>query len=305
MTTDGNTWRIKVSNSVLDPEKLKLMGGGAIVGKIPEGLPTLTGSTAQRQIIFKAASYSHYHLFYLVFMEAIAIAKAMAAKTGQKLDPNQELIGQGLANIFGSIGSSYAVSGSFSRSAVNLQAGAVSGVSSVITSIMVIITLLFLTPLLLPPAPGSTCSSHHDGRYRIGETPRVLFMHGMHKSMTVSFPLSLFFVTLAYAPHLDKGIMVGVALSMAVFLYRSMRPVVAKLSHAQRCFPAEHGTLPSSWLPPYSSCSIRRRPLFLPMPVIWMNRSSSSVQKCRTCATYCWMPAASMILTLQVKKNWL
>ena len=88
------------------------------------------------------------------FMEAISIAKAMAAQTGQKLDPNQELIGQGLANIFGSIGSSYAVSGSFSRSAVNLQAGAVSGISSVVTSIMVIITLLFFTPLLyhLPQA---------------------------------------------------------------------------------------------------------------------------------------------------------
>ena len=58
----------------------------------------------------------------LGFMEAIAIAKSMAAKTGQKLDPNQELIGQGLANMIGSFGQSYAVSGSFSRSAVNLQA---------------------------------------------------------------------------------------------------------------------------------------------------------------------------------------
>ena len=57
------------------------------------------------------------------FMEAISIAKAMAAKTKDRIDPNQELIGQGLANILGSLSQSYPVSGSFSRSAVNLNAG--------------------------------------------------------------------------------------------------------------------------------------------------------------------------------------
>ena len=75
-------------------------------------------------------------------------AASMAAKTGQRLDPNQELIGQGLANILGSIGKSYPASGSFSRSAVNLQAGALTGFSSVFTSATVVIALLFFTPLL-------------------------------------------------------------------------------------------------------------------------------------------------------------
>ena len=81
-------------------------------------------------------------------MEAISIAKAMAAKTGQRLDPNQELIGQGLANMVGALGQSYPTSGSFSRSAVNLQAGAVTGLASVFTSLAVVIVLLFFTPLL-------------------------------------------------------------------------------------------------------------------------------------------------------------
>ena len=96
-----------------------------------------------------------FHLFpyaaiisLLGFMEAISIAKAMAGKTGQRLDPNQELIGQGMANILGSIAKSYPTSGSFSRSAVNLQAGAISGLSSVFTSLAVVIVLLFFTPLL-------------------------------------------------------------------------------------------------------------------------------------------------------------
>ena len=102
-------------------------------------------------------------------MEAIAIAKAMAAKTGQRLDPNQELIGQGLSNILGSFGKSYPVSGSFSRSAVNLQAGAVSGLSSVITSLMVIITLLFFTPLLYHLPQASPCFGYHDGGDRACE----------------------------------------------------------------------------------------------------------------------------------------
>lgn len=226
--TDGRTWRIKVSNTKLDLSNLKLMGGGAIVGKIPEGLPTITMPELTLKSFFKLLPTAII-ISLLGFMEAIAIAKAMAAKTGQKLDPNQELIGQGLANILGSFGSSYAVSGSFSRSAVNLQAGAVSGVSSVVTSIMVVITLLFLTPLLyhLPQAVLAAVIM----MAVIGLVNTKGFVHAWHAQKHDGvISVITFIVTLAYAPHLDKGIMVGVALSMAVFLYRSMRPVVAKLS---------------------------------------------------------------------------
>jgi len=226
--TDGRTWRIKVSNTKLDVSNLKLMGGGAIVGKIPEGLPTITMPELTLKSFLKLLPTAII-ISLLGFMEAIAIAKAMAAKTGQKLDPNQELIGQGLANILGSFGSSYAVSGSFSRSAVNLQAGAVSGVSSVVTSIMVVITLLFLTPLLyhLPQAVLAAVIM----MAVIGLINTKGFVHAWHAQKHDGvISVITFIITLAYAPHLDKGIMVGVALSMGVFLYRSMRPVVAKLS---------------------------------------------------------------------------
>ncbi len=228
ITTDGGTWRVKVSNSVLDPEKLKMMGGGAIVGKIPEGLPKLAIPELTAKSFFKLLPTAII-ISLLGFMEAIAIAKAMAAKTGQKLDPNQELIGQGLGNILGSIGQSYAISGSFSRSAVNLQAGAVSGVSSVVTSVMVVITLLFLTPLLyhLPQAVLAAVIM----MAVIGLVNTKGFIHAWHAQKHDGIiSVITFVVTLAYAPHLDKGIMVGVALSMGVFLYRSMRPKVAKLS---------------------------------------------------------------------------
>jgi anti-anti-sigma factor len=228
LETDGGTWRIKLKNSVVDPNKLTLMGGGAIVGKIPEGLPTFTVPQLTFKSFFKLLPTAII-ISLLGFMEAIAIAKAMAAQTGQKIDPNQELIGQGLGNILGSIGSSYSVSGSFSRSAVNLQAGAVSGISSVVTSAMVVITLLFFTPLLyhLPQATLAAVIM----MAVIGLVNTRGFVHAW-KAQWYDGAISVitFLVTLYFAPHLDKGIMIGFAMSMGVFLYKSMRPVVSELS---------------------------------------------------------------------------
>ena len=228
METEGGTWRLKLKNSVVDPAKLTLMGGGAIVGKIPEGLPKFTIPELTAKSFVKLLPTAII-ISLLGFMEAIAIAKAMAAKTGQKLDPNQELVGQGLANILGSIGSSYAVSGSFSRSAVNLQAGAVSGISSVVTSAVVVLTLLFFTPLLyhLPQATLAAVIM----MAVIGLINVKGFVHSW-KAQWYDGAISIisFLVTLYFAPHLDKGIMVGFVLSMGMFLYKSMRPVVSELS---------------------------------------------------------------------------
>jgi anti-anti-sigma factor len=156
----------------------------------------------------------------------------MAGKTGQRLDPNQELIGQGLANICGAIGKSYPTSGSFSRSAVNLQAGAISGLSSVFTSLAVVIVLLFFTPLLYH-LPQSVLASVIMMAV-IGLVNISGFVHAW-KAQWYDGVISIiaFIFTLAFAPHLDKGIMIGVALSVMVFLYKSMRPTVATLSRAE------------------------------------------------------------------------
>lgn len=226
--TDHTIWRMKVSNSVLKTDSLRMMGGGEVIGKIPEGLPKLTLPKLEMSTVFKLLSTAVI-ISLLGFMEAIAIAKAMAAKTGQKLDPNQELIGQGLSNIIGAFSSSYTVSGSFSRSAVNLQAGGLTGISSLITSIMVVLTLLFLTPLLyhLPQAVLAAVIM----MAVIGLINTKGFVHAWHAQKHDGIISVITFVlTLVFAPHLDKGIMIGVGLSMGVFLYKSMRPVVAKLS---------------------------------------------------------------------------
>ena len=227
---DGREWRIKAGNGHIDFEKILMTGGGAVVGVIPKGLPKLTVPDFNFKIILHLLPFTAI-ISLLGFMEAISIAKAMAAKTGQRLDPNQELIGQGIANIIGSIGKSYPVSGSFSRSAVNLQAGAVSGLSSVFTSIAVIIALLFFTPLLYH-LPQSVLAAVIMMAV-IGLVNVSGFIHAW-KVQWYDGAISIiaFICTLAFAPHLEKGIEVGVVLSLLVFLFKSMRPTLSSLSRA-------------------------------------------------------------------------
>ncbi|MBU1274621.1 MAG: STAS domain-containing protein [Proteobacteria bacterium] len=238
--TDGRSWRLLVGNRAVDENKLRLAGGGAVVGNIPPGLPTFSLPALDWEVGLQLFPYAAI-ISLLGFMEAISIAKAMAAKTGQRLDPNRELIGQGLANMIGCLGKSYPVSGSFSRSAVNLQAGAQTGLSSVVTSAMVVIVLLFFTPLLyhLPQAVLAAVIM----MAVVGLINVSGFVHAW-KAQWYDGAISIitFVGTLAFAPHLDKGIMIGVILSLMVFLYKSMRPRVAKLSMHPDCSlrDAEH-----------------------------------------------------------------
>ena len=228
---DGRTWRVKVGNESLDTAKLKMMGGGAVVGTIPRGLPSMSVPPINIGVMLHLLPFAAI-ISLLGFMEAIAIAKSMAGKTGQRLDPNQELIGQGLGNIFGAIGKSYPTSGSFSRSAVNLQAGAVTGLSSVFTSLAVVIVLLFFTPLLyhLPQAVLAAVIM----MAVIGLLNVSGFIHAWKaKWYDGAISIISFVSTLVFAPHLDKGIIIGVVLSLTVFLYKSMRPRVAFLSRSE------------------------------------------------------------------------
>ena len=145
------------------------------------------------------------------------------------MDPNQELIGQGLANVLGAATHSYPVSGSFSRSAVNLQSGSVTGMSGIITSLTVGIVLLFLTPLLyyLPqPVLAAIIIMAVIDLINISG-----FVHAWRAQWYDGvISIIALICTLAFAPHLERGILVGVVLSLGVFLYKSMRPHVASLS---------------------------------------------------------------------------
>jgi sulfate permease, SulP family len=221
--SDGHHWRIAKATS----GSLKLTGGGEVVGKIPEGLPSIglpkfswdmIGSLLAAAIVISLVG----------FMEAISIAKAIAAKTKDKIDPNQELIGQGLSNLVGSLTQAFPVSGSFSRSAVNINAGAKTGMSSVITAVFVLLTLLFLTPLLyhLPQAVLAAVII----MAVIGLINFAAIKHAWQANKHDGIAsIVTFIATLAAAPHLDKGIMVGAGLAIILYLYRTMSPRVAIL----------------------------------------------------------------------------
>jgi SulP family sulfate permease len=200
--------------------------GGEVVGTIPEGL---TFALPQFNYEMMLTLFPSAVVISLVgFMEAISIAKAMAAKTKDRIDPNQELIGQGLGNIIGSFGQSYPTSGSFSRSAVNFGAGAKTGMSSVFTALVVMLTLLFLTPLLyhLPKAVlAAVIMMAVIGLINFKAVKHAWFAN-IHDGIA---SVITFVATLGFAPHLDQGIIVGAGLSIVLYLYRTMHPRVAHL----------------------------------------------------------------------------
>ncbi len=236
-SNDGRIWRIPVGNAALKTEELRLIGGGEVIGILPKGLPAFSLPKIELPMLIHLFPYAAI-ISLLGFMEAISIAKAMAGKTGQRLDPNQELIGQGLANLIGALGKSYPTSGSFSRSAVNLQSGAATGFSSVFTSLAVVVMLLFLTPLLYH-LPQSVLAAVIMLAV-IGLLNVSGFIHSWKAQKTDGIiSIISFACTLWFAPHLDKGIMVGVVLSLLVFLYKVMRPKVTLLARhedeALRC----------------------------------------------------------------------
>jgi len=205
----------------------KLVGGGEVVGAIPEGLPAIS-MPALDMDKFGAMLSAALVIALVGFMEAISIAKAVAAKTRQRLDPNQELIGQGAANIVGSFSQAYPSSGSFSRTAVNASMGATSGLSAVFTALVVALTLLFLTPLLyhLPQAVLAAIIVMAVGGLVNVEAVKHAWKAHKHDGAAA---IVTFAATLFFAPHLDNGILVGAGLAIVLFLLRTMKPRVALL----------------------------------------------------------------------------
>ena len=242
VATDGHKWHIKkISNG-----EIRLAGGGEVVGNVPAGLPSFSVPKISWELIGSLLSTAIV-ISLVGFMEAISIAKAIAAKTRQRIDPNQELVGQGLANIISSLTHGFPVSGSFSRSAVNMNAGAKTGLSSVITAAFVLLTLLFLTPLLfhLPQAALAAVII----MAVIGLINFTAIKHAWEANKHDGIASVVTFIaTLVYAPHLDKGIMIGAGLAIVLFLYRTMSPRVAILGryHDGTLRDAKINNLPAS-----------------------------------------------------------
>ncbi|MFP4560180.1 MAG: SulP family inorganic anion transporter [Thiohalorhabdus sp.] len=216
--SEGGNWRF----AGLEEGAVTLSAGGAVVGEIPQGLPAPAVPSLQWDLI-PALLPAAFVMALIGFMEATSISKAIAARTGERIDTSKELVGQGLANIAGSFFGSYTVSGSFSRSAVASRTGATTGLFAIISALGVVLALLFLTPYLyhLPQAVLAVIVMMAVlGLIRI--EPLVQAWKVERPAAVIG--LVTFVATLAMAPDLANGILLGVGLTILWYLVRTMRP---------------------------------------------------------------------------------
>ena len=218
--------------------------GGKVVGIVPRGLPSLSIPLLDWNAT-KALIPAGFVIALISFMEAMSSAKVIAIKTRQPWDENKELVGQGLAKIASAFCHSMPVSGSFSRSALNLSTNAQTAFSSVVSAVFVLLTLLFFTPLLyhLPkPVLAAVIMMAVIGLVNFSSITnawRASRDDGLAAIVT-------FLATLAFAPSIQNGILTGIILSLALLLYRMMQPRVADLGMSEdgTLRDARHNNLP-------------------------------------------------------------
>ena len=218
-SSDGNaTWRF----AGVEGKQVTLSAGGAVVGNIPAGLPEPAVPTMEWDLI-PSLLPAALVMALIGFMEATSISKAIAARTGERIDTSRELVGQGLANIAGSFFGSYTVSGSFSRSAVASRTGATTGLFAIISALGVMLVLLFFTPYLyhLPQAVLAVIvMTAVFGLIRV----KPLVQAWKVERPAAIIGIVTFVATLLMAPDLANGILIGVVLTVIWYLVRTMRP---------------------------------------------------------------------------------
>ncbi len=202
--------------------------GVKIVGEVPSGLPSFSTPTWSGESL-KSLLPVALAIALVSFMESIAVAKAIQAKHNDyQVDANQELMALGLANVGGSFLQSYPVTGGFSRTAVNDQAGAKTGLSSFISAILIILTLLFLTPLFYYLPNAILASVIMVAVFGLIDYKEAIHLWRTDRSdflmLTVTFMATL---TLG----IELGIGIGVLLSLAIIIFQTSRPHIAVLGN--------------------------------------------------------------------------
>ena len=205
----------------------KLGADVEVVGAVPTGLPAPdvpdVGWTDVRALLPTAVT-----LALVQFMGVVSLGKVFAARFRYAINANRELFAIGSANVAGALFQGVPVSGSFSRSAVNVQAGARTPMAGVIAALLVGLTLLFLTPLFyhLPiPALAAIIMVSAFGLIDVAEV-RYLFRAKQRDGYVALFT---FAATLLIG--IQEGILLGIAASVLALLYRISRPRVAVLGH--------------------------------------------------------------------------
>ena len=198
------------------------------VGALPAQLPPLSLPDFSYDTIHKVL-FPALVVTLLALTEAVSISRAIAVKSEQRIDGNQEFIGQGLSNLVGSFFSSYASCGSFNRSGVNYAAGAKTPMATVYASIFLLLILFLVAPLAsyLPTAAMA-------GILFLVAWGLIDFHHIASISKTSRAETVILWVTLlGTLVDLEKGIFFGILLSLSLYLYRVSRPNIVPVVPAK------------------------------------------------------------------------
>jgi len=201
--------------------------GGNVVGQIPTGMPNISVpamSWRATMTLLPAA----FVIALVSFMEAMSSCKVIALKTRTGWDENQELIGQGLAKVAAAFCHSMPVSGSFSRSALNLASNAKSGFSSLVSAGFVLVTLLYFTPLLYHLPKPALAAMIVLAVVNLIDFSALRHSWQAGRDDGIAAVLT-FIATLAFAPNIQNGILTGIIFSLCAYIYHRMSPRIVML----------------------------------------------------------------------------
>ena len=200
--------------------------GVELVGAIPRSLPPLSMPDFSFETI-KMMAPEAFAIALLGLVEAVSIARSVASKSKQQIDGSQEFIGQGLSNLMGSFFSSYAGSGSFTRSGINYDSGAKTPFSAIFASLFLMIIILLIAPVTAYLPIASMGASILLVAYNLVDLPYIKQILRLSKSETAIL-LTTFFATLFF--ELEFAIYLGVLLSLMLFLNRTSAPQIISLA---------------------------------------------------------------------------
>jgi SulP family sulfate permease len=200
--------------------------GVRLVGPLPAHLPPFSApeltTSAVRQLAPAALAIA-----MLGLMEAVSIARSVATRSHQRIDSNQEFIGQGLSNIIGSFFSSYAASGSFTRTGVNYEAGAKTPMSALAAAVSLAVILLLIAPLTAHLPIASMAGILLLVAYNLIDFPHIRAI--IKTSPSEAAVLAVTFVSTLLV-ELEFAIYVGVILSLLLYLNRTSHPQFVTLA---------------------------------------------------------------------------
>lgn len=214
--------------------------GTAIVGTLPQGLPAFYLPGALDWDTFKQLVLPTLVITLVSFLETASSAKVDNDRAGKRWDQDQDLIGQGLAKIASGFCGAFPTSSSFSRSALNLYAGAQTGWATVVSVGVILVCLLLLTPLL-QPVPQSVLAAIVIAAVMGLLKPRALLQLARIDRVEASTALVTFVVTLLSAPRLYWGVLAGVVMGLSHFLHTRLHPRIIEVGlHADGSLRDRH-----------------------------------------------------------------